>query len=40
MQFAERRVAGNDEIGVIAEPLYATIPNISMNVIIRAGRQS
>src|SRR5260370_1669895 len=36
VQPAERRVAGNDNIRVIAEPLHAAIPNISMNVIIYA----
>ena len=34
VQPGERRVAGNDNIRVIAEPLHAAIPNISMNVII------
>jgi len=34
VQPAERRIVGNDNIGVIAEPLYAAIPNISTNIII------
>src|SRR5713226_239587 len=34
VQPAERRVAGNDDIRVIAEALHVAIPNISMNVII------
>ena len=34
VQPGERRVAGNNNIRVIAEPLHAAIPNISMNVII------
>jgi hypothetical protein len=29
-------VAGNDKIGVIAEPLQAAIPNISMDITICA----
>jgi len=28
------RIAGSDKIGVVAEPLQAAIPNISMNIII------
>src|ERR1700674_655995 len=38
VQRAESRVAGNDNIRVIAESLHAAIPNISMNVIIGARR--
>src|SRR4029077_15490972 len=34
VQRAERRIAGNDHIRVIAKPLHAAIPKISMNVII------
>src|SRR5262249_11043189 len=34
MQRAERRVAGNEAIGAVAEPLHAAVPQISMNVII------
>ena len=34
VQRGERRIAGNDKIRVIAEPLHAAIPNIAMNVII------
>src|ERR1700758_3047350 len=34
VQPAERGVAGNDNIRVVAEPLHAAIPNVSMNVII------
>src|SRR5208337_1320971 len=33
------RVAGNDNIRVIAEPLHAPIPKVSMNVIIGTGRR-
>jgi hypothetical protein len=36
VQPGERRIAGNDEIGVIAEPLQAAIPDISMDIIIGA----
>src|SRR6201981_1463395 len=34
VQGAESRVVGNDNVRVIAEPLDAAIPNISMDVII------
>jgi hypothetical protein len=34
VQAGKRRVAGNDDIRVIAEPLHAAIPNISMNVVV------
>ena len=34
MQPGERRVAGNEDIRVIAESLHTAIPNISMNVIV------
>src|SRR6202040_3938204 len=37
VQPEERRVAGNDNIWVIAEVLYAAVPKISMNVIVYAG---
>jgi hypothetical protein len=30
------RIAGNDKIGIVAEPLQAAIPNISMNIIVDA----
>jgi hypothetical protein len=36
MQRLRGGVAGNDKIGVIAKPLQASIPNISMNIIIGA----
>src|ERR1700674_3640849 len=39
VQRAERRVAGNDNIRVIAEPLHPAVPKISMNVIIGARGQ-
>src|SRR6266699_6158546 len=39
MQPGERRVAGNDNIRVVAEPLQAPVPNISMNIIIGARGQ-
>jgi hypothetical protein len=34
VQRAERRIAGNDNIRVVAEPLHAAIPNVSVNIII------
>jgi hypothetical protein len=40
MQPFNGRIAGNDKIGVVAEPLQAAIPNISMNVIIGAWGRS
>src|SRR6266853_2497409 len=40
VQSDERRIAGNDNIRVIAEPLHAAIPNISTNVIIGARRHA
>ena len=36
MQPVSGRIAGNDKIGVVAKPLQAAIPNISMNIIINA----
>src|SRR5260370_39357442 len=36
MQPLRGRIAGNDKVGVVAEPLQAAILNISMNVIIGA----
>src|ERR1700719_2429448 len=36
MQPPSGRSAGNDNVGVVAEPLQAAIPNISMNIIIGA----
>ena len=36
MQPLRGGVAGNDNIGVVAEPLQAAIPNVSMNIIIGA----
>jgi hypothetical protein len=36
MQPLNGRIAGNDKIGVVAEPLQAAIPNIAMNIIIGA----
>jgi hypothetical protein len=36
VQAPDRRIAGNDSIRAIAEPLQAAIPNISVNVIIGA----
>ena len=39
MQPLDGRIAGNDKIGVVAEPLQAAIPNISMNIIIGARGQ-
>src|ERR1700693_6600875 len=34
LQPGERRIAGNNDIRVITEPLHAAIPKITMNVII------
>ena len=39
MQLSSGRIAGNNNIGVVAEPLEAAIPNISMNIIIGARGQ-
>ena len=39
MQPLNGRIAGNDKIGVVAEPLQAAIPNIAMNIIIGARGQ-
>ena len=39
MQPFNGRIAGNDNIGVVAEPLQAAVPNISMNIIIGARGQ-
>src|ERR1700757_3186618 len=39
MQLLSGGIAGNDKIGVVAEPLQASIPNISMNIIL-GGRGS
>jgi hypothetical protein len=36
MQPLNSRIARNDQIGVIPEPLETSVPNISMNIIIRA----
>jgi hypothetical protein len=36
MQPLSGGIAGNDKIGVVAKPLQAAIPNISMNIIIGA----
>ena len=33
------RIAGNDNIGVVAEPLQAAVPNIAMDIIIGARGQ-
>ena len=40
MQVLNGRIAGNDNIGVVAEPLQPAIPNISMNIIISTRRDS
>src|SRR5579862_8147153 len=34
VQCGERRIVGNGKIWVVAEPLYATIPNKAVDVII------
>jgi len=39
MQPLSGRIAGNDNIGVVAEPLQAAIPNVAMDVIIWARGQ-
>ena len=36
MQALSGRIAGNDNIGVVAEPLQAAIPNVAMDIIIGA----
>jgi hypothetical protein len=38
MQPPHGRIAGNDNVGVVAEPLQAAIPNITMDIIIDARR--
>jgi hypothetical protein len=40
MQRANGRIAGNDNIWVVAEPLQAAIPKIAMDVVVSACRQS
>jgi hypothetical protein len=32
------RITGNNKVGIVAEPLQAPIPNISMNIIIGSRR--
>ena len=39
MQPFNGRITGNDNVGVVAEPLQAAIPKISMNIIIGARGQ-
>ena len=39
MQRLNGRIVGNDKIGVVAEPLQAAIPNVSMDIIIGARGQ-
>src|SRR6266536_2553792 len=39
MQSLNSRVAGNDNIGIVAEPLQAAIPNISVDIIFSARGQ-
>ena len=39
MEALNGRIAGNNKVGVVAEPLQASIPNISMNIIIGARGQ-
>ena len=39
MQPFNYRIAGNDNIRVVAEALEAAIPNIAMNVVVDARRQ-
>ena len=36
MQLRRGRIAGDDKIGVVAKPLQAAVPNISMDIIIGA----
>ena len=36
MQRLSGGIAGNDEIGVVAKPLQASIPDISMNIVVGA----
>jgi hypothetical protein len=40
VQRGERRIAGNDNIGIVAEPLQAAIPNVSVDIVIGARRSS
>ena len=40
MQPLNGRIAGNDKIRVVAEPLHPAIPNIAMNIIISTRRQT
>ena len=39
MQASRGRIAGNDNVGIVAKPLHASIPDIAMNVIISARGQ-
>jgi hypothetical protein len=34
------RIAGNDKIGIVAEPLEASVPNIAMDIVIGGGGQA
>ena len=38
VQRRERRIARNHKIGIVAEPLETAIPDIAMDIIIRARR--
>ncbi len=38
VQAGERRIAGNQNVRVVAEPLHAAIPNIAMNIVIQTRR--
>ncbi len=40
LQTGESRIAGNDQIGVVAEPLHTAIPKIAMNIVVCAGWQA
>jgi coproporphyrinogen III oxidase-like Fe-S oxidoreductase len=40
MQGFGGRIAGNDNIRIVAEPLQAAIPNVSMDIIIGARGQA
>src|SRR5580704_4542698 len=38
VQASERWIRRNDFVRVVAEPLHSSVPQISMNVVVRAGR--
>jgi hypothetical protein len=38
MQPLSGTITGNDKVGVVAKPLQASVPNISMNIVINTSR--